>query len=155
MNSYMLGVVFSATAVVACARATLPPEISSTPRPADQVSVDDAGFRFEADLNRDFMPGLYPGPDTRLVALLKVVPLQSKPTTIELVSDSATFVSGSNVWRVAPRQEYSDPEYLAVIARKGPLWPVGSLVDVTFWAHDSSGKKYVFRALRRPITRSD
>jgi len=129
------------------------PSMSNGPPPAtDAIIVSGRGLRLNVFLGRDFMPSLQP--DTRLMAIIRLVP--DSGTVPDGVSvESATFSLGSDNWHVVPKKEAPWPNYLEVIARGGPTWPVGSPVDVVVQVKDVSGKSYLMRLSNVTITREE
>lgn len=129
------------------------PSVSNSAGQAnDAIIISGRRLRLNAFLGRDFMPSLQP--DTRLMAIIRLVP-DSGAVPAGVSVESATFSLGSDNWHVVPMKEASWPNYFEVVARGGPTWPVGSLVDVAVQVKDVSGKFYLMHLSNVTITREE
>jgi hypothetical protein len=141
--------------LISCRGSSITPNpivVVNEPLPGNEIIVDGRALRLEVFLNRDFMPST--APDTRLMAILRLVP-NSGAVPGGLIVERASFSLGADSWDVVPKQESSGSSWLEVVARGGPMWPVGSRVDVVIRVRDASGKFYAMRVIQQTVTRSE
>ena len=123
-----------------------------SPTPADAVVIGGKTLRLQVYLDRDFMPSTEP--HTGPVAIIRLVP-DSGAVPNGVTVERAIFSLGSSTWNVVPQKEFENPDHLEVVARRGPMWPVGSKVGVVVQVRDATGKSYSMRLSEVIITRSD
>lgn len=133
---------------------TVPVESSIRDAPTS-VTIDGVALVLETFLWRNFMPSL--SNDTRMIGVLRVRPGAADPVPDGLVVEEAWVILGSRAWQAAPRLESSNPDdnYLEVVARGGPLWPVGSSLDVVVQVRGATGQAYLLAVRGQVLHRSD
>jgi len=119
------------------------------------VTIEGARVGVHAFLWRDFQP-TSPPDGKPLVAILRIQTTDDTPIPSTLTADSVWVYDGANVW-AAPVVEEQPREatYFEVVARNGPKWGPGILVDVVVRLRDSGGHLVLIQASRQLIARTD
>lgn len=99
------------------------------------------GLVVESHLWRNFQPRT-DRPDSCLAALIQVRSRDRAPLPAGVRVSRAVLRHGRETWSTVPRQEEPrwSPDALEVVARGGPAWAPGSMVDVTIEVHDGRGR---------------
>jgi hypothetical protein len=133
-------------AVGGCAQhgPTSPASISASSLTAAPTSVvvDGKTLTLAASLWRDFQP-ISPPDGKPMIAGLQVQSLDGSAVPATVTADTVWLVHGTEVWSGVAREERSRqdtaPVY-EVVAREGPKWEPGVLVDVIVQLRGGSGR---------------
>ena len=149
-----LGAALTVLAAACAGTATSP-----TPQPSDlasaplQVTLGGRVLSLEASLWRDFMP-ISPPDGKPLIAAARVKSDNGSPVPATIVAETLWVLNGNETWSATPREERprSDtaPVY-EVVARDGPKWSPGAMVDVVVRLRDGDGRTALLRVARQPI----
>jgi hypothetical protein len=131
-----------------CGCRTGPSEPELTGLRATPTSVILAGQRFElpVSLYRDFMPAS--PPDGRPLAAVVRLPDQLAAVRVERI----WVLLGDEVWSAEVEQVPGTRDW---VARGGPKWGPGVLVDVVARLREDDGEGVLVRAADRVIERTD
>lgn len=111
----------------------------------------------QADLWCDFMP-ISPPNGKPLAAVLRVVALDGSVVAPEVQAHAAWVVHGGTVWVVRTLERRNSPHVPGTqewVARGGPKWNPGDLVDVIVRLRDGAGRVAFVIARDRRIARTD
>lgn len=135
---------------------TISPQPSLLKDVPTQVRVDGYDLVLDAYVGRDFMP-ISPPDGKPMVAVLRIRTADGRPFPTGVTADRVSVVNGDQVWTAAARKEHDSQQAntLEVVARDGPKWEPGTLVDVVVYLHDASGREHLLRAPDQRIQRSD
>ncbi len=121
--------------IVGCSsdKPAAPPDVVEPPDPVpDPQEIDCSGFHLTVYLWKDLMPG--PGPEaTGLIASICVTTVDSSAIPADIDAALVRVVRGNETWGARLSEERRPPSQLyklCKIARWGPLWRTGQLVDV-------------------------
>jgi hypothetical protein len=107
------------------------------PRPdfseaAQTVTVDQRTYAIQSFVWRDFMPG---DPCTKLTCVVRFIAIDSLPLPEGTTLGPLWIRHGDDWWNVEFTNENPPEPYLlfrtSAVARCGPSWPTGDLVDVS------------------------
>ncbi|MCU7727480.1 hypothetical protein ODJ79_27425 [Actinoplanes sp. KI2] len=121
------------------------------------VSVAGATLRISTSLYRDFMPACPPG-GRPLIAGVTVV--ADPPSVVPPLTRATRLavVHGPMIWTSPVAEDQGrmrDPSQFTVVARGGPKWGPGIVVDVVLEVRDRDRRPYLVRAADQPIGRTD
>lgn len=141
-----LGVVCTLVPICGCAQPgpTAPESISASTLTASPTTVVIEGqtLTLAASLWRDFQP-ISPPDGKPMIAGLQVQSLGGSAVPATVTADTVWLVHGTDVWSGVAREERSRqdtaPVY-EVVARDGPKWGPGVLVDVILQLRHASGR---------------
>jgi hypothetical protein len=141
-----LGLVCILVAVCGCAQPvpTAPDSASASTLTTAPTSVVIEGktLTLGASLWRDFQPISLPD-GKPMITRLQVQSRDGSAVPTAVTADTVWLVHGTEVWSGVPREERSRhdtaPIY-EVVARDGPKWEPGILVDVILQLRDASGR---------------
>lgn len=138
------------------------PELPIQPVPRDPsgnrpppTGIGRIPYQVQATLSRDFMP--FSPPDGKpLVAGFRIQTVDGSSIPSSVTADSAWVYNGAAVWSTAVVEEEprSGSEF-RVIARGGPKWGPGIEVDVVVRVIDAEGNRFLLKAPRQFISRTD
>jgi hypothetical protein len=135
------------------------PQLSMAELKAVPVQVEHSGqtYQLETYLWRDFMPMAPPG-GKGLVAIARLVEVESKPISQGTTLDYLWVIHGDEVWATEFSDESrpSGPAFKQeAVARDGPQWEPNVEVEVVVGWHDSTGGFHLVRAAGQKIHRTD
>lgn len=124
--------------------ASLPPEARTA---LDQVYVDGRSYTLQVDLYRDMMPGPAPTPRRGLGGTIFLRADVESDVPQGMRAEKAWLINGADVWETVPQPLQTltvDRRYhLSLGVRDGPVWDVGSSVDVVLQFSTSSGTYFI------------
>ncbi len=135
-------------------------ELLSAP---EQVEIYGRKFTLETFLWRDFMP-VSPPNGKPLIALIWVTAADLSPFPPSVDANRLWVINVQDVWDPIWETKFSDEErpkdpnhqhQLEKIGREGPKWGPGVYVDVVVRIVDYKGVKYLLRASKQYIGRTD
>jgi hypothetical protein len=106
------------------------------------VVVEGKTFTLGASLWRDFQP-ISPPDGKPMIAVLHVQSSDGSAVPTTITADMVWLVHGTDVWSGVPREERSRQDTAPIyelVARDGPKWEPGVLVDVVVQLRDASGR---------------
>lgn len=122
-----------------------------------EVSIDGRGYRLLAEMWRNHIPRIEGSPLQRpMLVLIWVSAVDGNPIPDAILADSVWLVQGDDIWQ----GEFSDELRLQDpsrrhqherIARDGPLWEPGSVVDVIVRVLDGDGRYYLLKINQQRI----
>ncbi len=131
---------------------SLPNEIEIISAP-DEVVISGELITIEAYLWRDFMPPTPPN-GTPMMASLKIKTVNLTDLPAGLKAEKLYVVNQQDVWvsDFSNESRPTQPPYqMEVIARDGPKWGPGILVDVVVMLRDSQYNIYYIRIIEQNI----
>ena len=141
-----LGLVCMLVAVCGCAQPvpTAPDSasVSTLTRAPTSVVIEGKTLALGASLWRDFQP-ISPPNGKPMIAGLQVQSRDGSAVPTTVTADAVWLVLGTEVWSGVPREERSRHETAPIyelVARDGPKWEPGVLVDVILQLRDASGR---------------
>ena len=124
--------------------ATLPAEARGA---LDRVFVDGRSYTLLVDLYRDMMPGPAPTPRRGVGGTIFLRADVESDVPQGMRAEKAWLVNGAEVWETVPQPLQTltvDRRFhLSLSVRDGPVWDVGSKVDVILQFSTSSGTYFV------------
>jgi len=156
-RKFRLGLACVLVAVYGCAQGgpTAPESASASTlatAPTDVV-VDGKTLTLGASLWRDFQP-ISPPDGKPMIAALQVRTGDGSAVPTTVTADRVWLVHGTAVWSGVPREERprqdTEPIY-ELVARDGPKWEPGILVDVVVQLRDANGRLSRVRAANQLV----
>jgi hypothetical protein len=124
---------------------------------ADTIEMSGHTYVLETYLWRDFQP-ISPPDGKPLIALIRLVEVDSNDIPDEICVDRIWVVNGDQVWAAEfsdePRPSTPDSK-LERVARDGPKWGPGIEVDVVVGVQAGSGSLRLLAARKQTIHRTD
>jgi hypothetical protein len=117
------------------------------------VAIEGKTLTLTASLWRDFQP-ISPPDGKPMIAGLQVQSLDGSSVPATVTADTVWLVHGTEVWSGVAREERSrqdaGPLY-EVVARDGPKWEPGVLVDVILQLRDARGRVSRLRVAKQLV----
>ena len=130
-------------------------ELLSAP---EEIEIGNRMYVLDVFLWRDFMPFCPPN-DRPLIASISVTATDSLEVLKSIDVDRIWIVNGGDVWESGfsseERARHSSHNHLEKIARGGPKWSTGIMVDVVVMVIDGSDNIYLIKASDQPINRTE
>ncbi len=128
-------------------------DVSAIPQ---RIVVSGESLMLETYIWRDFMP-IAPPDGRAMTAAISIKTVSAEPFPSNVDADSMWVFNNSQTWETAFTDEArpSDPHVLSKVARDGPLWQPGAVVDVVVRLKDNSGKTWLLRAANQTVQRTD
>jgi len=138
-----------------------------------EVLLDGSSLSLSAYPWRDFMPGIWSGPDgSPMMVGFKVATSDKKPLPSGVRADGAWVLFGEQIWEISdlrrnvariPDNKDSSEKWINCPAspvckftvRDGPKWGPGVFVDVVVRLTDKEGGQHLLRAPKQYVNRSD
>jgi len=122
----------------------------------ETIPISGTTVQISAGLWRDFMPG--PSPGGRLLNAAVQVSAAAGALLPAVRADRIMVICGEQAW-IAPAAEETawarSPSHLEVMARNGPEWEPGVLVDVVLELRDAGGQAHLIRQPGVEIKRTE
>lgn len=150
-------------AVAGCGDDSLAPLGSVLPTPDDllaapaQLELSGHTYEMEAYLLRDFQP-LSPPDGKPLIALVRLVEVDSLAVPEEIMMDYLWVVNGGQTWATEFTDEVRPPQpayRIERVARDGPKWGPGVAVDVVARVRAGGVGEYRILSGEQMIERAD
>ena len=120
------------------------------------IPISGTAVQISASLWRNFMPG--PRPGGRPLNATVRVSAAAGALLPAVRAERIMVISGEQAW-IAPAAEETawarSPSHLEVMARNGPEWEPGVLVDVVLELRDAEGQEHLIRLPDVEIKRAD
>ncbi len=121
----------------------------------NKVTINERSYAIDTYLWRDFMPSTTPGKGMIAKVRLKAQDGKAVPST--LIPDKLWVIKSNNqaVWETTFSDEPRiSNQFVEMVARGGPQWEPGSVVDVVLRLHDGKNNTYLVRSPSVKIQRT-
>ena len=125
---------------------------------SEEIEIGNRRYVQDVFLWQDFMPFCPPN-GRPLIASISVTATDSLELPKSIDADRIWIVNGGDVWESGfsseERARHSSHNHLEKIARGGPKWSTGIMVDVVVMVIDGSDNIYLIKASDQPINRTE
>lgn len=130
----------------ACQTAPTDPVLNELRATPTSAIISGQPFELQVDLWRDFMP--VAPPDGQPLAVVVRLPDQLATVSVEHI----WVILGDQLWSADAEQVPGTQDW---VARGGPKWGPGAVVDVVAQLREAGGREILVRAADRLIQRTD
>ena len=117
------------------------------------VTMEGKTLELEPYVYRDFAPISEPN-GKPMIAGLRIHTSDGSPVPASIVADAMWVVRGDDVWAAVPVMEHSravTAPWYELVARGGPKWEPGGIIDVIVRLRSTNGGTKFLRAADEPI----
>jgi hypothetical protein len=132
---------------------TAPDSTSSLATTPTSIVIDGKRLTLSASLWRDFQP-ISPPDGKPMIAGLQVRNDDGSGVSATITADRVWLLHGAEVWSGVPAEErarHDTAPIYEVVARDGPKWATGIVVDVVIQLRDAQGRVSRLRAANQLV----